>query len=408
MKLKRIFSGEGVKNIFVISICINILCIATVFFLLYYANIQRTQKINEKISGIVYEVTKKYPNVSEEEIIKILNGNTKVEKTVLEKYGLTSSSPVIKEINSLESKNNIIILSTVSAFGIIYIFVYVLYKINEAKKISNINKYLTEINNRNYELKIEDNGENELSKLRNELYKTTVLLKESAINSEREKKKLSDSLADISHQLKTPLTSIRILLDNIEESQNMDEDTRKDFIKEIGEQVEHISSLVILLLKIAKLDSSSVKMENEKINIGKLIKEVIDSLAIIIELKNIKVEVNVKNSSYIYGDFKWQKEALTNIVKNAIEHSNENSKIQIIVEDTSVMLKIVVIDEGEGIDKEDQKHIFERFYKSKNASETSIGIGLSLAKLIIEGAGGYISVKSEKDKGTRFEIKYIK
>ena len=258
------------------------------------------------------------------------------------------------------------------------------------------------------EVVYEENDNSELSKLRNELYKTTILLKETAEQSEKEKENLSTAIADISHQLKTPLTSIRIMLDNISDNPDMEKEIREDFLSDISKQIDWISSLVISLLKIAKFDAGTIKMENKEINVKDLINNVIENLAIIIEVKEIKIITNIDESATFIADYKWQLEALTNILKNAIEHSRQSSKIYITVENTSLFLKIKIQDEGQGISKKDLKHIFERFYRTQNSSENSIGIGLALAKTIREQNNGYIKVDSEIDKGTTFEIRFLK
>ena len=149
-------------------------------------------------------------------------------------------------------------------------------------------------------------------------------------------------------------------------------------------------------------------MQDKDINLKKLIDNVINNLAIMIDIKNIKIEEKIDEDVILRADYNWQLEALTNIIKNCIEHSKEDSKIKIEVENNSIFVKIKITDEGEGIAKEDLSHIFERFYKSKQVSENSIGIGLSLAKTIIEKENGYIKVDSELGKGTTFEIKYLK
>ena len=234
------------------------------------------------------------------------------------------------------------------------------------------------------------------------------MLKESAEISIKEKTQLSDSIADISHQIKTPITSIRIMLDNIKENPQMDEATKNEFINDISNQVDWISSLVISLLKLARLDAGVIELNRQEIKVEELVQNVVRNLAILLEVKNVSVEVNIPDGAVFFGDYSWQLEALTNIVKNSIEHSRENSKIYIIAESNNFFLKIIVKDEGNGILKEDIKHIFDRFYKSKNSSEDSIGIGLSLAKSIIEKDNGYIEVTSKLEKGTEFEIKYMR
>lgn len=364
--------------------------------------------VNAKIDNIISQVIEKYPDITEEEVLEILKNNETPESSVLEKYGYTPDISYIKTLGEQIETNKKQNIALVIIFETVSLGIYLIYVITQEKKIAEINEYIKQINNKNYILKIEENDNGELSKLRNELYKTTVLLKETAEISEKEKENLSTAIADISHQLKTPLTSIRIMLDNIQDDPDMEKEVREDFLREISKQIDWISSLVVSLLKIAKFDAGTIKMENKEINAKKLIDTVISNLAIIIELKNIEVITNIDEKATFVADYKWQQEALTNILKNAIEHSKENSKIYITAENTSLFLKIIIKDEGSGIDKEDLKHIFQRFYKTKNSNENSIGIGLPLAKAIIEQSNGYIKIESKVGKGTSFEIKYLK
>ncbi len=391
---------------------IGIIIIA-IFSIIFYITLKlqyRTYSkiINENTNKIISKVIENYPEVKEEDILKIINSKGPAKENILEKYGYDKEIANIKEMKETMQKNVVCNVIFIIGFGVTSIAVSLIYIVIQGKKIKEINEYIKGVNNGNYTLKIEDNAEGELSKLRNELYKTTVLLKEAAENSEKEKKQLSNSLADISHQLKTPLTSISILLDNIKDNPDMEKDIREDFIHEISKQIEWISSLVISLLKMAKFDSGSIKMENKEINAKQLINNVIENLSILIEVKEVQIITNINENATFVADYKWQLEAITNILKNAIEHSNQNSRIWIDVENTSVFLKIKIKDEGKGIDKKDIKHIFERFYKSKESMEENVGIGLPLAKTIIEQNNGYIKVDSELNKGTTFEIKYIK
>ena len=364
--------------------------------------------VNAKIDNIISQVIEKYPDITEEEVLEILKNNETPESSVLEKYGYTPDISYIKTLGEQIETNKKQNIALVIIFGTVSLEIYLIYVITQEKKIAEINEYIKQINNKNYILKIEENDNGELSKLRNELYKTTVLLKETAEISEKEKENLSTAIADISHQLKTPLTSIRIMLDNIQDDPDMEKEVREDFLREISKQIDWISSLVVALLKIAKFDAGTIKMENNEINAKNLIDNIISNLAILMELKNIEIITNVDEKATFIADYKWQQEALTNILKNAIEHSKHNSRIYITVENTSLFLKIIIKDEGSGIDKEDLKHIFQRFYKTKNSSENSIGIGLPLAKAIIEQSNGYIKVETKYGEGTSFEVKYIK
>lgn len=367
-------------------------------------------KINIVIANIVGEIKEKYPKVNEQEIISILN--TKTESVtegynILEKYSITDEVCAIEGIETYRSK---LILTNLISIIMLAILITSIINVNQKrrdKKIQDIIKYIEEINRKNYDLEIEKNSEDELSSLKNELYKITVMLKEQADISLKDKKALQTSIEDISHQLKTPLTSISIMLDNIRENPEMEERTRQKFIYEINRQIEWINWLVISLLKLSKLDSNTATFVKRDISVRELIDNVIQNLAIPIDIKQQHLIVDGKEAKF-KGDYNWQLEAITNIVKNCIEHTPENKNIYINFEENSFYTKIVVRDEGVGIDKQDVKHIFERFYKGKNSSENSVGIGLALAKSIIEKDGGYITCSSELNVGTTFEIKYVK
>lgn len=396
-----------------IKVLLTNIVIVLLFIIIFVVVIKMQNKVyskivNEKINDIINNVMEKYPEVKEEDILKIINNRDDSSENILEKYGYDDELSYIKELRENINKNLINTAVLIGIFGIASLSIFMRYVLIQEKELKEINEYIKEVNNKNYSLKIEDNKDGELSRLRNELYKTTVILREAAENSEEEKEKLSIAIADISHQLKTPLTSIRIMLDNISDNPDMPQEIREDFIQDISKQVEHMSSLVISLLKIAKFDAGTIKMENEEIDAKKLIDSVINNLAILIEIKEIEVITKIDEKAIFIADYKWQQEALTNILRNAIEHSQPKSNIYIIVENTSIFLKIKIKDEGQGIEQKDLKHIFERFYRAKNCNEDSIGIGLSLAKTIIEQNNGYIKATSEVGKGTLFEIKYIK
>ena len=400
---------ESLKKVIITGLILILISSLTIFVVLtiQYKNYEKI--VNLTVSNLIDEIMENYPETDEQELIRIISSENQEKKDeVLSKYGYTNNISYIKELEISMNTSLKINIAIIVVLGVIAIIVALIYTSKRDKNLREINKYLDKVNNGNYELKIEENGEDEISRLRNELYKTTILLRESAENSEKEKTNLSNSLADISHQLKTPLTSIRIMLDNIEENPNMDEKTRNEFIEEISRQIDWISSLVISLLKLAKFDAGAIIMQDTQINVKKLIDNVINNLAIMIDIKNIKIEEKIDEDVILRADYNWQLEALTNIIKNCIEHSKEDSSIKIEVENNSIFVKIKITDEGEGIAKEDISHIFERFYKSKQASENSIGIGLSLAKTIIEKENGYIKVDSELGKGTTFEIKYLK
>ena len=397
------------KKIIIPIIILTIIIIAT--NILFTVNeLKNNQRITSNvIAGIIGNIEKNYPNVSEEEIISILNlENEEIEdgKNTLIKYGINiENQNAIGQITN----NKLLVINILSIIILVFAILVILYiySRSESKKIKEIEKYIEAINNKNYTLKISENSEDEFSNLSNELYKTTVMLKEQASNSQKSQKTLQTNIEDISHQLKTPLTSISIMLDNIIDNPDIEIETRQKFLHEINRQIEWFNWLVIALLKLSKIDSGTAVFTKKEINVEKIINHVIQNLATPLDIKQQKIIVNGNSSKFI-GDYNWQLEALTNIVKNCIEHTPNHKNIYIKFEENNFYTKITIRDEGVGIAKEDIKHIFERFYKGKNSSENSIGIGLALAKSIIERDNGYIICSSKEGEGTTFEIKYMK
>ena len=401
------------KNIKLIIIPLTILTIITciVISMQTYSQYKKISVItNEKVSGIIEYIIKENPAIDTKNIIQVLNSNEyKDGEEELKKYGIN-----IEEVNSIiavqkQMKTNIILnIILIVLFSVLYMAIIFIYLKQRDKKINQITQYINEIKNRKYDLNINENSEDELSNLKNELYKITIMLKEESEISRQDKENIKMSVEDISHQLKTPLTSIMIMLDNLKDNPNMDEDTKQKFIFEISKQVDWINWLVISILKLSRLEADVVKFSNNKINVKKFIDEIIGNLEIPIEIKNQKISIEGDEDASFIGDYKWQQEAITNIIKNAIEHNKENGKITIKYEENVLFTKITIIDEGQGIAKEDLKHIFERFYKAQNSSDNSVGIGLSLAKNIIEKNNGMINCKSEIGNGTEFIVKYMK
>lgn len=406
--MRELKNKEGKRFLIFYFIIIAIACLVT--GLMLKGQEQKSQAIvNETIAKIISKIQESYPEVKEEELIQILNetGNVEQGKEILKRYGIEDVS-AIQKLEDLERERRIYLISIVGILGITCLIVFFFYLKYRQKKINELVAYMKKIEQKEYSLDIEEYSEDELNQLKSELYKITVMLKEQAEESTRQKESLATAMSDISHQLKTPLTSIQILLDNLRESENMDPETRKKFLMEVSSQIKGMNWLVISFLKLSKLDAGSVSFKKEKIQLKELIQDVLANLEILAELKDISISFEGEDEIEIWGDYHWNKEAILNIVKNAIEHTPNGKRIWIQLEDNSAYTKISIQDEGEGMSKEDQKHIFDRFYKAENASEESIGIGLALSKSIIENQNGYITVESEKGKGTTFSIRYIK
>ena len=395
--------NKTIKKYILSLIILLIFNVSLIFILNRYEYKMYTKNYNDKINSIISNIKNKYPNIEESDIIEIIN-NEEDSEDILSKYGIDS----ITKNDKVNNKVRIISLIIIITFDSLIILIFYLYDKNKSKKIKEITKMISKINNRQFDIDINDFNEGELSILKNEISKTTIMLRQVADNSVKDKLNLKDSLGDISHQLKTPLTSITIMIDNILDSPDMDEKTRKKFLINIKREILNINFLVMSLLKLSKFDANVVKFNKESVYLKDIIIESIKNVSMIKELKNITIKVSGDDNIKLLCDFKWQVESITNILKNSIEHTSEYGTVEVNYSENKLYTRILIKDNGKGIDSDDLPHIFDRFYKGENGSDDSFGIGLSLSKTIIEKEGGSITVKSTPNIGTIFTIKYLK
>ena len=396
MKNKKKYS----KLIMLTLITFGIIILLNVV-LYYHVN----KNYNNKIVNIISTIKEKYPEIKDDEIFDIIKNNVKTN--TFNRYSFDLDGIVlIKENKTIFVSYFIILLFIYLISCLVYLTIIINNDKMKEKEINEVIKIIEEINNKNYSFKMKDINEEDLSLLKNEIYKTTIMLNEISEISKKDKKELEESLEDISHQLKTPLTSILIMIDTLLDDEDMDQNTREDFLRNMKREVMNINFLVKSILKLSRLDTNTVKFISKKESVKEIINEAILNVSLLSDLKNVKIETNLSDS-FIICDYKWQIEALTNILKNSIEHSYENNKVLIESSENNAYVKIIIKDFGTGIAKEDINHIFERFYKGKDSDYDSIGIGLALSKSIIEKQNGKISVESSDD-GTTFTIKYFK
>ena len=392
----------------IISLLISILFIILIFIGLNKLEYNFYRKeFNNKINNIVNEVVDKYPDVNKEELINILNSDNDNED-ILNEYGIyLEKDNILKKNEYYYHMFNILDIIFILIVILLFVIVILNNDLKRNKSIKDITNLIEEINKKNYKLDIDNNSESDLSILKNEIYKTTIMLKSEAENSLNDKKNLKISLEDISHQLKTPLTSILIMLDNILDDPEMDNKVREDFIRDIKREVVNINFLVQNILKLSKMDANAIKFINREFYLLDMVNESIKNISVLSDLKNIKINVKGDKNIKFKCDDKWNVEAITNILKNCLEYSNNDSKIDINMSENNVYVELSIRDYGCGISKKDIKHIFERFYKGSNSSNESVGIGLALAKSIVEKSNGNISVESSKE-GSKFILKYYK
>ena len=379
------------------------------FFIISFVEYKSYVRItNNFTNNIISEVVKNYPDVTEEEIIEIINSSDNEASDILASFGIDiNSMGVLKSINDNFYRNLIINSIVLLVISIVIFLLIFFYDKKEKRELDKIIDYLKELNRGNYDLKIDLNSEGILSILKNEIYTTTVMLREMASREYLDKITLKENLANISHQLKTPLTSIAILVDNLCDEE-VDKKTELEFLNDIKRQVDNINYLVIVLLKLSRFDANVITFKKDDINVKKLILECMKNLDVIREVKNINIHVSGANDVEFIGDYKWESEAISNIIKNAIEHTLNDKNIYISFKDKSIYTEIIIEDEGLGMSEKEKNRIFERFYKGSSTNSNNFGIGLSLAKEIITKDNGKIIVKSEVNKGTKFIIRYYK
>ena len=255
-------------------------------------------------------------------------------------------------------------------------------------------------------LYITELDEGELSILQSEITKMMLRIREQNDALKKEKHDRADSLADIAHQLRTPLTSANLILTLLQN--NPEEKEQKELLREIEELFIQMDWLITSLLKISRLDAGIVAFQEEQINVERLIDSSLHPFLISMELHNVQTETEIPKGIVISGDAGWLSEAIKNILKNCMESAGDNGRIKISCEDTLLYTKIMIHDSGPGFEKEDLPHLFDRFYRGKNSGATGYGIGLALCKMIITRQKGTISVNNHPQGGAVFSIRFSK
>ena len=398
------------KKIFLITI----ICIITIFssiLIISYTKNHYNEQLYKTLNTYLTKIHKDYPEIEEEIIKDIFNkaqANNKEEtENILKKYGVEVQNieEIIGNHNFIqENFLKILYIYIIGITCIILVFIY--YNKKQKKKMQELEKYCQEIirGEENLELKAQEEGLDSI--LKNNIYDMTMMLKEKNKDLQESNQKTDKLIADISHQLKTPLTSLNLMNDLL--YTDLPEEKKKEFLDNSSKELEKINWLIKTLLNIAKLDSKTIILKKDFYNAKEMLEEIINNFATMCEVYKSNITLTVKEDNQIYCDKKWTSEAISNIIKNSIEHKGKNIKIQI--EENKIYTQITIIDDGEGIFPKDISHIFDRFYKAENSKSESLGLGLAFAKSIIKNQDGEIRVQSKKENNswTKFTIKLYK
>ncbi|WP_442263359.1 sensor histidine kinase [Tissierella sp.] len=397
------------------SIIIKALVLGLVFLLLgtvalniFINNINKN--IIKRDSGIIGNLIEKYPQDKEEIVKAVTKGASPEEmkngQEILESYGYEKdiSSSAQPLLGKLKEKMLVYLLVYIVLFlSLLSLLIYFEYK-KIYKKINKLSKVSEKVMDGDFGLYLEDAGEGDFNILNHQFNQMSGRLKNSLHTLQAEKVYLKDTISNISHQLKTPLSSLIILNDILLKDPYMEKDMRIDFLKKTASQLNRMEWLILNLLKLARIEAGSIEFKEETV----LLKDVVDlSLNTLKPLiKDTQIEIKGDFDSKFIGDLDWTVEAIINIIKNGVEHGR--GKLFIELEKGPLFTSIKIRDNGKGIDEKELKNIFNRFYKgTSSVKPESIGIGLNLSKLIVEAQDGTISVSSKENTGTEFIIRFL-
>ena len=306
-------------------------------------------------------------------------------------------------------------------FSALYILAYYIFTGIRYRKLQQLSLELDAMLHNNTPIKFEKYREGELSILESKLSKMTLRLSEQAAALASDKQFLADSMADISHQIRSPLTSSNLILSLLME-QELSMERRRQLLRDLTQLLSRIDWLVESMLKLAKMDAGTITFNRAPISVLQLLTHAAKPLLIPMELREQTLDITSANlsqqeshpsnipdaqvSPQFYGDFAWITEAILNILKNCMEHTPVGGRIQISYAQNAIYTEIVIEDNGEGFEKEDLPHLFERFYKGKNASEHSVGIGLALARMIVTQQNGTVKAENRPEGGARFILRF--
>lgn len=285
---------------------------------------------------------------------------------------------------------------------------FLVFTLKRYKRLAELSADLDRLMNGGDGVELSKYSEGELSILENRLSKLVLCLRDQADALEKDKLLLADSIADISHQIKTPLTSINLLASALAKVDAQSEGgyaARQKTLADMHSQIDRMDWLVSSLLKLARFDADAVKLNEKSVPLSELIRLASEPLEIMMELKGQRLDIKAEGAACC--DASWTAEALMNIIKNCSENMGEGV-LSVTAEENPLYSQIVIRDSGKGIDSEDLPHIFERFYRGKNSSNSGVGIGLALARSIIIKQNGTVKAENAHGGGARFTVRLYK
>lgn len=295
-------------------------------------------------------------------------------------------------------------LSAIAGMGAAMTLTYLISSYFHYRRINDISGEIDKVLHGSNDILWECDSEGELALLKSEIYKMTVRLREQSQDLIADKTALADALADISHQIRTPLTSINIAVTMLAK-EDISQERRRKLIMELQQLLSRIDWLIMTLLKMSKLDAGSVELRRDELDMKDVAEAACQPFMIPAEVRGQEIRIEAQGN--FTGDMQWTCEALGNIIKNCTEHTPEGGTITLKAEENPLYSEIVISDTGSGISEEDLPHIFERFYKGSDSGDKSFGIGLALARMIISAQNGTIKAENS-GTGAVFTVRFYK
>ncbi|MEO2508453.1 HAMP domain-containing sensor histidine kinase [Clostridium paraputrificum] len=412
MNLKRLYNNPEAKKITSKFLIIFLVGVISIFGATYYVveNINKTL-LDQNISVISSVIENKEISEVIKGFYEIKDENELVEaKEILQSYGYDDElSIMVNEVtNKFYTEILVIFIPIIILFTIMLYLIFIKELKDIYVQVDNIVKNISDTSNGKFK-KIEPKyEEGDVAILTTSLNYMGERVNNSIQKLNEDKDNLKDFLSDISHQLKTPLASLVMFTDLMKENEDMPKEDRAKFLDKCDEQEVRMEWLIMNLLKVGRLEAGAINFKRERQPLRETIELAVSSLVGEVERKNQKLIVTGDLDCEVIHDREWLGEAISNITKNAIEHTQDGGEIEIRVSEGKIIKNIYIKDNGTGIPKDIRKKVFKRFYKGESSTDPkSIGIGLSLSKSIVEELGGEIRLISEEGEGTTFIISFI-
>lgn len=400
-----LFRGKKYFRLFIINL---IIIIALTFFITYSIDrrIESQKKRIEK--NLLYQLLLRREYENDDLLGQALNMDYRSRMdSILEKIEEGKINSYVKNSKIFTSRFKITLLIVFVVMAFIYFINFMIIKSLQNKYIKEIDRYISSLMNQEFDINLKEDDEGIVSNLNNRFNKLGLAIRRNYADMNRENIAIRDNIADISHQIKTPLAALAMYNEILSDSSNLS-DEQLEFVDHSKKQIDRLRWLISSLLTLSKIDANTIKFNKQEFELSELSSNFETILMSQLKKKNLRLVEKGDLDKVVHLDLDWTREALLNVVKNATEHAFENTDIEIIYTSNISMVSIEVKNKGNTIDSKDITRIFDRFYKAKSSINfESVGIGLNLAKNIVESQGGSLTVYN-MDRGVKFDFVFLK